>query len=122
MNLQETIKRILREETDQDDYMEKVNKKITLVKKFMKSFFPDFNREGTEVTKLGRPHHSSAIYTYRDIEEGTLYAKYDDHSRELQLDIEVFDMLDNFLGDDLMTYVIEWFNEEFNQNAEYVTF
>ncbi len=62
------------------------------------------------------------LYTYIDMDEGTLYAKYDDASRELKLDAEVFDVLNNFLGDDLMTYVIEWFNEEFNQTAEYVTY
>ena len=122
MNLDESIRRILREETDQDDYMEKVNKKITLVKKFMRSFFPDFNRQGTEVTKFGRPMGTTNLYTYRDMDDGSLYAKYDDASRELKLDAEVFDVLNNFLGDDLMTYVIEWFNEEFNQTAEYVTY
>ncbi len=76
MNLEESIRRIIREETDQDDYMEKVNKKITLVKKFMRSFFPDFNRQGTEVTKFGRPMGTTNLYTYRDMDDGSLYAKY----------------------------------------------
>jgi hypothetical protein len=55
-------------------------------------------------------------------EDGMYYAKYLIDERALQLHKEVFDMLENFLGEDLMTYVIEWFNEEFGTNAESVSF
>ena len=112
---------ILREETYQDDYMEDIEKKMTLVRKFIKSFYPDFNKEGTEVTKFGRPMGTS-FSNYVGMNDGEFYAKYDSASRELQLDREVFDLLENFLGEDLMTYVIEWFNQEFGTDAEYVTF
>lgn len=122
MNLENIIKKILREETDQDNYMRQANKKMELVRKFMKSFYPDFNREGTEVTKIQIPMSRYHFYTYRDMDDDTLYAKYTDYTRELGLDSEVFDMLETFLGEDLMTFVLEWFNEEFNQNAEHVSY
>ena len=37
------------------------------------------------------------------------------------LNREVFETLENYCGD-YMDYVVGWFNNEFNQSAEYVTF
>jgi hypothetical protein len=110
----------LKEEIGQNNYMDEVSKKINLVRKFIKSSYPEFNKDEVEITKI-RPLKSQEYKSYIG-EDGMYYAKYLIDERALQLHKEVFDMLENFLGEGLMTYVIEWFNEEFGTNAESVSF
>jgi hypothetical protein len=38
------------------------------------------------------------------------------------MDIEIYKTLENYLGEDAAMNVIEWFNNEFDTEAEYVTF
>jgi hypothetical protein len=35
---------------------------------------------------------------------------------------EIYKTLENYLGEDAATYVIDWFNSEFDTEAEHVTY
>ena len=62
------------------------------------------------------------MYEYFDNETDQRYASYHDHKRELHIDKDIQNTLNDYLGEDVATYVIDWFNSEFDTNAEYVTF
>ena len=47
--------------------------------------------------------------------------KYHYGTKELQLSTALFNELEGVFNDE-MEYVIDWFNNEFNLNAEYVTY
>ena len=49
-------------------------------------------------------------------------ARYYIWKKELVLDMDLFLLLENYFGENGMTYVIDWFNNEFEQDAESVTF
>ena len=49
------------------------------------------------------------------------YARYNLWTKELVLNRELFEQLERFFGED-MTYVIDWFNREFTQDAESISF
>ena len=51
-----------------------------------------------------------------------VFAKYWVWKEELQLNPELFQRLEGYFGEDMMTYVIDWFNNEFDKDAESVTF
>lgn len=51
-----------------------------------------------------------------------VYARYYVWKKELELNMDLFDKLENMLGEELMTGVIDWFNKEFDQDAENVTY
>ena len=57
-----------------------------------------------------------------DNETNHIYASYTPTKRELHMDREIYKTLDNYLGEDAATYVIDWFNSEFDTDAEHVTF
>lgn len=87
-----------------------------LVKTLIFGIYPDFNKEGTY--KLPQ----SNFDFYMDKNTDKKYAVYWHFEKELQLDRKLFERLENFIGGELMTYVIDWFNEEFNEDAESVSF
>lgn len=87
---------------------------------FMKSLMPNFSRENIDVRKRIRP--SGEFYlSYNDKVTEERFAKYHPRLKELQLEEELFDKLEGIFGDE-MTAVIDWFNDEFNQDAESITF
>jgi len=49
------------------------------------------------------------------------YATYREYEKELQLNREIFYSLEGIFGDN-MDYVVDWFNYNFGEDAEYVTF
>jgi hypothetical protein len=112
MNLKEHIRKVLKE-----DHSEKM---IKLIGKFMKSQYPYFNeydaRQAAGENRLG-----FIIVSYFDPKEGSHYATFREQDRELQLNETIFSELAGLFGDNI-EYVIEWFNFEFGENAEYVTY
>lgn len=119
MNLQENIRKILREETEKKSEI----KKVRTVEKVIKTIYPNFNKEGVDIYATGQLSNDlySVVLVYRDKEKNEWYAKYDHDDYQLLLNREVFETLENYCGD-YMDYVVRWFNNEFNQSAEYVTF
>ena len=122
MNLQESVRRILREEFLQYDFNNQIIKNVKLIDSIINALYPNFNREGTKITRRKPLFWETYLYTYKDKDSDIVYATYADERRGLHLDKEVFDTLENYLGVEVMTNVVEWFNEEFNKDAEYVTF
>jgi len=93
----------------------KVNR---LVGSLVKQVFPNFSKGNCHVEQMGDSDNPE-IYFFLD---GKPYAKYNLWTRQLRLDRELFETLESFLGEDLMTNVIDWFNEEFDMEAESVTY
>jgi len=87
-----------------------------IVKELIFGIYPDFNKEGTY--RLSQSNFSF----YMDKNTDKKYAVYWHFEKALQLDNRLFMRLENFIGGELMTYVIDWFNEEFNEDAESVSF
>ena len=124
-NLRESIKRILREETELD---KEQLKKIKIVKNFINTLYPNFNKEGVKIEKrimdplAYQKRFEDIRYEYRDLETNKYYAIYHEKNKELQLNKKIFESLEDYLGDEIMEYIIDWFNYEFNKNAESFTF
>ena len=124
-DLQESIRKVLREETELDKQQ---LKKIKIVKNFINTLYPNFNKEGVKIEKrimdplAYQKRFEDIRYEYRDLETNKYYATYHEKNNELQLNRKIFESLEDFLGDEIMEYIIDWFNDEFNKNAESVTF
>ena len=99
------------------------SKIINTVREFINRLYPEFSKGNCLIKE-----YLLDVYKYYNVIESDgnevieWYAEYDDKLRELKLNRKIHDELDLFFGEDLMTYVIEWFNEEFDKRAEYVTF
>ena len=117
--IQESIRRILREENENKAEIGKVR----LVEKLIKTIYPNFNKEGVNINSTGQFRHDlySVVLVYRDKQTDEWYAKYDHDDYQLLLNRKVFEKLDSILGP-YMDYVVDWFNNEFDKDAEYVTF
>ena len=114
MNLQEQISRIhsMMGNITEGDRSSKFKKVMTLG-------YPNFNKEGVDVEEK----QGGFVYRYTDKNNpNLLYAKYWTNDKELQLNKEVFDFLDDFTTEEVFDEVINWFNNEFGTDAEYVTY
>ena len=110
MNLQENIRRILRE-YDSDKMTE-------LVGDYMNSMYPIFNKKYVDTEEYeDTSGYPVIVFSYDHIYLG----KYHYGTKELQLSTALFNELEGLFNDE-MEYVIDWFNNEFNLNAEYVTY
>ena len=110
MNLQENIRRILRE-YDSDKMTE-------LVGEYMNSMYPRFNKKDVSTEEYEDKRGYSVIY----FSDGPIYlGNYHYGTKELQLSRPLFNELEGLFNDE-MEYVIDWFNNEFGENAEYVTY
>jgi ribonucleotide reductase alpha subunit len=102
-------------------------KMINLVGNLIKGFFPNFNKENAEVMKWINATEPYIEY-YDPIIQGFrgLFAEYYFAGRELALNRELYNTLKNFFGEDkkyiLEKYVLNWFNKEFKQKAEQLTY
>ena len=112
MNLQENIRRILRE-YDSD-------KMIELVGEYMNLMHPIFNKKYVD-TEEYEDTSGYPVIVFSDDENHLYLGKYHYGTKELQLSIGLFNELEGLFNDE-MEYVIDWFNNEFNLNAEYVTY
>ena len=92
-----------------------------LVEKFIHANYPKFNKDDTEVLKWNGTNGEH--YEYFDGEKGGRpFAKYWIWESELQLDPDLFNSLENYFGEDHMSYILDWFNKEFNTDATSVTY
>ena len=110
MNLQESIRRILREE--------RTNKMVSLIDKYMKEYYPKFNEEDAEYEDYESDDGYLKI-TYHNPDGGQYFATYRDKRNELELNRNVYNDLYMVFGSDVK-YVIDWFNFEFGENVKYL--
>jgi hypothetical protein len=112
MNLQEHIRKVLREEN--------TDKIVKIIGKYLNSMYPKFNNNDADYDVIENSHNY-LITAYYNPDDDSFYAKYREQQKELQLSRTMFNELEGTFGDD-MEYVIDWFNNEFGEDAEYVTF
>ena len=109
MNLKENIRRILKEETEYYD---------TPVVTILKTLYPNFNKENASIEHTKSRHNNDVIH-YDDPETGYPFCSYW-VNRELVLNYELSETFDNYLNTDTWTDdLLNWFNNEFNKDAEY---
>ena len=112
MKLQESIRRILKETNTE--------KMIGLVGQYMNAMYPDFKEGVVDVEEYDRID-GSKVKVYSKPNSEQFYARYYHSKKELELNMEIANSLESMFNDD-MTYVVEWFNNEFGTDAEYVTY
>jgi hypothetical protein len=122
MNLKQHIRKVLTEEFPQEDYSNQIIKNVNAVDSILKSLYPNFNKEGAQLKKRKPLFWDRFLYECFDNETNHIYASYNPTKGELHMDPEIYKTLDNYLGEDAATYVIDWFNIEFDTDAEHVTF
>jgi hypothetical protein len=109
------------------DYVIPKDRVIKLIKSFIQNYYPNFTKDKAETAKYSfydDNDDDSNIEYYDPIIKGYkgTFATYYFWTNELKINRELYDALLGFFGGELMEYVIDWFNEEFNQDAKYVTF
>jgi hypothetical protein len=112
MNLQESIRRILKE-----DHADKTTK---LVGYYLNTMHPIFNNKDV-YTEEYSDSRGYPVISFFDNENGIYLGKYYYGDKSLELNRTIFNELEGLFNDD-MEYVIDWFNDEFDLNAEYVTY
>ncbi len=122
MNLQKHIRKVLSEEFPQEDYSNQIIKNVNAVDSILKSLYPNFNKDGAHLKERRPLFWDGFLYECFDNETNHIYASYNPTKRELTIHTEIYKTLENYLGEDAATHVIEWFNSEFDTEAEYVTF
>ena len=101
-------------------YLIPENRMFGLMSEFMKTIRPNFSRENVTMFR-GITPDGVRYLRYYDDKTGERHAKYLPEYQELQLDRDLFNSLEGIFGED-MTMVIDWFNNEFGQYAESITF
>jgi hypothetical protein len=122
MNLQGTIRKVLMEEFPQEDYSNQIIKNVAIVDSLIRSLYPNFNKDGAHLKSRTPLFWNSPLYECFDNETHQIYGTYIPTKRELHIEKEIYNTLETYLNEDVATYVIDWFNNEFDTNAEYVTF
>ena len=121
-DIKEHIRKVLMEEFPQEDYSNQSIKNIRAVGTILKSLYPNFNIDGVYIKKRQPLFWNGFLYEYFDNETNEKYGDYNPTKKELWIDKEIYYTLDDYLGEDAATYVVDWFNNEFDTEAEYVTF
>lgn len=93
---------------------------IKLIGNFIHEKFPNFSAD--KALEETWSNGDDSYIEYYDPENPRLvFAKYYIWKSELVLHRDLFAYLDRFFGDDI-TYTLDWFNNEFGQNAENITY
>jgi hypothetical protein len=110
--MKDLIRNILKEEH--------TNKMVKLIGQYMNAFYPNFKEDEVDVEYYDYGNYTMEVF--RDKETKKLYARYIDHKKELELNDEMAESLTGIFNEDDMIYIIDWFNNEFGANAEYVSY
>jgi len=99
------------------------NRMIGLVDKMVKQVFPQFNYRDTLVaTYSGGDDTFLEYYSYSPGKGGKTFAKYYVWTHELVLNRELFHKLEDYFGEEKMSFILDWFNKEFDQESESINF
>jgi hypothetical protein len=112
MNIQEHIRKVLKE-----DHADKMT---NLIGHYLNAMHPFFNNKDV-YTEEYSDSRGYPVITFIDNKNGIFLGKYHYGDKELQLNERLFNELEGLFNDD-MEYVIDWFNNEFDLDAEYVTY
>jgi len=97
------------------------NRMVGLVDKMVKQVFPQFNYRDTLVATYSGGDDTFLEY-YSPDKGGKTFAKYYVWTHELVLNHELFHKLEDYFGEEKMSFILDWFNKEFDQEAESINF
>ena len=108
-------------------YIISENRLSKLVEKMVHLVEPEFNSEqaGIETTNIGDDSYITYYKKNKNPNRSNrrqVFAKYYFNIRSLDLSTNLFFTLKDYFGEDEMNRVIDWFNEEFNQDAESISY
>ena len=102
-------------------YIISENRLIKLIDKMVKQVLPKFNYRDTLIATYSNGDDTFLEY-YSPDNPGKTFAKYYVWKHELRLNRELFHKLEDYFDEDKMTMILDWFNQEFSQDAETLTF
>ena len=102
---------------EQENYDEKI---IRLIGTYLSLYYPKFNKDEVDTHEM-IDARGFIITNFYDMENGAPFGKYREGDKELQLSKTLFNELEGTFGD-YMEFVIDWFNNEFGEDAEYVIY
>ena len=91
---------------------------IRLVGKMIQQVYPDFAMGKCHIENMGNVD-DPIIHYFKDKK---IFAKYHLWSNTLWLPKQLFFTLEDYFGSDAMTFVLDWFNDEFIQDATTVDY
>lgn len=94
---------------------------LKLIGKMVKQVCPKFNYRDTSIATYSGGDDTFLEY-YSPDNPGKTFAKYYVWKNELRLNRDLFETLENYFGEDNMIMILDWFNQEFSQDAETLTF
>ena len=97
------------------------NRMLSLIDKMVKQVNPQFNYRDTRIATYSNEDDTFLEY-YSPDKPGKSFAKYYVWTHELRLNRELFHKLEDYFGEEKMSFILDWFNKEFNQDAETITF
>lgn len=98
------------------------NRLPDLVEKIVNILEPNFTEEKAGVASYTGNGDDDYLSYYKKTKPHVQFARYYFWKKELVLARELFESLESYFGDQMMTYVIDWFNNEFEQDAQSVTY
>jgi hypothetical protein len=100
---------------NKSDLMVNWQSKLMIVTSIINDFYPDFNSQNVFV------RDSAGVITYSDKKTTEEYAWFYPSNKKLYFDWDIYHELQKYLEDDLMPYLIMWFNKEFKTDAKRIT-
>ena len=94
---------------------------LSLVDKFVKQVDPQFNHDDTIIGTYSSSDNEFLEY-YSPDKNGKTFALYYVWTHQLVLNRELFHKLEDYFGEEKMSFILDWFNKEFDQEAESVNF
>ena len=109
------------------DYTISKDRLLRLIKKMLDLVKPNFNEENAGVATYSDGDNTYLEYYNKDRKlykngRPETFARYYVWTKELVLDMDLFLTLEDYFGSEGMTFVIDWFNNEFDQDAETLAF
>jgi hypothetical protein len=95
---------------------------LKLIGKMVHHVEPEFNAEQSVVEEFNFDGDNYLVYHKQSVDKPSVFARYYSYTKELELNPDIFFSLEDYFGEDKMTMVIDWFNQEFNQDAETVNY
>jgi hypothetical protein len=92
---------------------------INLVDKIIKNEFPNFNKEKTSRKNTGR--FNETFYDEKNKDFYNIFAIYYTESNDLQINSKIYEVVSDFIGEKHIGYLLDWFNREFDTDAQYLT-
>ena len=108
-------------ESEHDEWYDRLVKGVQLIDTIMHVLYPNFNKDNA-VIEHKKSNAGRDVIIYDDPKTGNHFCSYWVKEKDLSLSEELFETLENYIGEEEMLYIIEWFNNEFNQQAEYVSY